>query len=128
MEASSDTEIRTPELQNAGFRAYADSPIPDMSDPGSPGKASHPIVQTELASVIPGVSMCDERLLLLSGMQPYIYIIIFINPYSGGQMGKELLRLRFQHFRLSENSRVQIQWYNLFDAEDKARGLDYLQW
>ncbi|RKP39741.1 ATP-NAD kinase-like domain-containing protein [Dimargaris cristalligena] len=113
-------EAKPQELRR-GFRAYEEEIIP-----GNVGKEQ--IIQTELTSVIPGVSACDERFLLLSGLQPGIYVVVFINPYSGGQMGMELLKLRFQHFRLRENNRVQIQWYNMFDDEDRDRGVEYLRW
>ncbi|KAJ1967031.1 hypothetical protein IWQ62_002102 [Dispira parvispora] len=84
--------------------------------------------QTELFPLIPGITSGDERMLIFGAVQPYIYVIVFINPYSGGRLGQELLDLKFQHFRLRDNNRVQIQWFNMFDDKDRTNGLHYLRW
>ncbi|KAJ1982564.1 hypothetical protein H4R34_001672, partial [Dimargaris verticillata] len=90
---------------------------PDASSSMSP---SH--LESEAASAI-----VDARW-LLSGMQPAIYAFIFVNPKSGNQLGRDLIDLPFQHFRLKKAPNVQIQWYNLFEEEEKNKGIDYLRW
>ncbi|KAJ1980275.1 hypothetical protein H4R35_001191 [Dimargaris xerosporica] len=87
--------------------------------PSSPGPDHH---ASETASAI-----VDARW-LLSGMQPAIYAFIFVNPRSGNQLGRDLIDLPFQHFRLKKAPNVQIQWYNLFDDEEKSKGISYLRW
>ncbi|KAJ1982563.1 hypothetical protein H4R34_001671 [Dimargaris verticillata] len=85
-------------------------------------------LHTSLSQVIPGLEKWEERLLLMSTMQPNIFVVIFVNPFSGGQVGKELLKLKFQHFRLRHKPRTQIQWYNLFNQQDELDGIEYLRW
>ncbi|KAJ1980274.1 hypothetical protein H4R35_001190 [Dimargaris xerosporica] len=85
-------------------------------------------LHTSLSQVIPGLEKWEERLLLMSTLQPNIFVVIFVNPFSGGQIGKELLKLKFQHFRLRHKPRTQIQWYSLFNEQDEVEGIEYLRW
>ncbi|KAJ1976611.1 hypothetical protein H4R34_003912 [Dimargaris verticillata] len=80
------------------------------------------------ASSIPGLTQWEERFLFLASKMPNIGIFMFVNPHSGNRAGEALLNMDFQHFRLRSRPRVQVQWYNILDEQDRDEGLEQLRW
>ncbi|KAJ2487778.1 hypothetical protein EV174_000311 [Coemansia sp. RSA 2320] len=55
-----------------------------------------------------------------------IQVFIFTNPRSGNQQGRGLMRMAMGSFRLRSRPTVQVQIYDVTDADSRAEGLHFL--